>query len=197
MVLLAVPDKLSVMTYLHQLHAYFTGQTLEVQHLGHTPNESMYMHAEHDEKVDNAITEEMYGTTESRSRSSRSSSQEHQDGEDLKENAQDNKPKPMERRRKSKSKTPELEKADGVRKSSPATPDSGSLDVMMRKQSPSKSPSPSKDKPVLMTRKQLRNPFDSDDDADGQADAYPDIVKSELSPTKGGKNNEDGGEVSR
>lgn len=34
MVLLAVPDKLSVMTYLHQLRAYFTGQTLEVQQIG-------------------------------------------------------------------------------------------------------------------------------------------------------------------
>jgi len=34
MVLLAVPDKLSVMTYLYQLRAYFTGQTLEVQQIG-------------------------------------------------------------------------------------------------------------------------------------------------------------------
>lgn len=32
--LLAVPDKLAVMTYLHQLRAYFTGNELEIERLG-------------------------------------------------------------------------------------------------------------------------------------------------------------------
>lgn len=31
---LAVPDKLAVMTYLHQLRAYFTGNELEIERLG-------------------------------------------------------------------------------------------------------------------------------------------------------------------
>lgn len=43
MVLLAVPDKLSVMTYLHQLRAFFTGQTLEVQQIGGLNNLSSLM----------------------------------------------------------------------------------------------------------------------------------------------------------
>lgn len=34
MSLLAVPDKLAVMTYLFQLHAHFTGRQLEVDHIG-------------------------------------------------------------------------------------------------------------------------------------------------------------------
>jgi len=32
--LLAVPDKLAVMTYLHQLRAHFTGQHLEIEQIG-------------------------------------------------------------------------------------------------------------------------------------------------------------------
>lgn len=34
MSLLAVPDKLAVMTYLYQLHAQFTGRQLEVDRIG-------------------------------------------------------------------------------------------------------------------------------------------------------------------
>lgn len=34
MSLLAVPDKLAVMTYLYQLHAHFTGRQLEVDRIG-------------------------------------------------------------------------------------------------------------------------------------------------------------------
>lgn len=37
-----VPDKLSVMTYLYQLRAYFTGQALRVRQLGASTSESVY-----------------------------------------------------------------------------------------------------------------------------------------------------------
>ncbi|BET01506.1 Protein of unknown function (DUF3585) [Nesidiocoris tenuis] len=40
---LAVPDKLAVMTYLYQLRAHFTGHELEVQQIGKTADESSYM----------------------------------------------------------------------------------------------------------------------------------------------------------
>ncbi|KAL7018062.1 hypothetical protein ACKWTF_010614 [Chironomus riparius] len=43
MSLLAVPDKLAVMTYLYQLHAHFTGRQLEVDHIGPTSDESKYV----------------------------------------------------------------------------------------------------------------------------------------------------------
>lgn len=61
MVLTSVPDKLSVMTYLYQLRSYFTGQTLEVQQIGSTAQESTYMVGEVDLEHDARISKEMYG----------------------------------------------------------------------------------------------------------------------------------------
>ncbi|XP_072182424.1 EH domain-binding protein 1-like isoform X2 [Diadema setosum] len=43
MVLLAVPDKLAVMTYLFQLRAHFTGQEMEVKRIGRTTKKSTYI----------------------------------------------------------------------------------------------------------------------------------------------------------
>lgn len=43
MSLLAVPDKLAVMTYLYQLHSHFTGRQLEVDRIGPTTDESSYV----------------------------------------------------------------------------------------------------------------------------------------------------------
>ncbi|KAL5008749.1 hypothetical protein ScPMuIL_014330 [Solemya velum] len=61
MVLLAVPDKLSVMTYLHQLRSYFTGQVLEVQQIGTKTSESTYTLGELDEEAESLISNEMLG----------------------------------------------------------------------------------------------------------------------------------------
>ncbi|KAK3093307.1 hypothetical protein FSP39_013923 [Pinctada imbricata] len=61
MVLLAVPDKLAVMTYLHQLRAYFTHQTLEIQQIGVSTVESTYTIGEMDALEQREITREMYG----------------------------------------------------------------------------------------------------------------------------------------
>lgn len=41
--LLAVPDKLAVMTYLHQLRAHFTGHQLHIEQIGKTSDESSYV----------------------------------------------------------------------------------------------------------------------------------------------------------
>lgn len=41
--LLAVPDKLAVMTYLHQLRAHFTGHQLHIEQYGQTSDESSYV----------------------------------------------------------------------------------------------------------------------------------------------------------
>ncbi|XP_063698347.1 EH domain-binding protein 1 [Culicoides brevitarsis] len=40
---LAVPDKLAVMTYLHQLRAYFTGNELEIERLGTKSDDTSYV----------------------------------------------------------------------------------------------------------------------------------------------------------
>jgi hypothetical protein len=41
--LLAVPDKLAVITYLHQMRAHFTGNQLEIQRIGDTTDDSSYV----------------------------------------------------------------------------------------------------------------------------------------------------------
>ncbi|KAH8384637.1 hypothetical protein KR093_003775 [Drosophila rubida] len=41
--LLTVPDKLAVMTYLHQLRAHFTGKQLQIEQIGQTSDESSYV----------------------------------------------------------------------------------------------------------------------------------------------------------
>ena len=61
MVLLAVPDRLSVMTYLYQLRSHFTGQTLEVQQLGERATESTYAVGAFDTDQNARISREMYG----------------------------------------------------------------------------------------------------------------------------------------
>jgi hypothetical protein len=68
MVLLDVPDKLSVMTYLYQLRAHFTGQMMQLQQIGDTAKDSMYTIGEQDsdneddepETDDNSDLENMY-----------------------------------------------------------------------------------------------------------------------------------------
>ncbi|KAH8421062.1 hypothetical protein KR222_007738 [Zaprionus bogoriensis] len=41
--MLTVPDKLAVMTYLHQLRAHFTGKQLQIEQIGQTSDESSYV----------------------------------------------------------------------------------------------------------------------------------------------------------
>lgn len=180
------------MTYLHQLRAYFTGQTLEIQQIGINTRESTYTISEKDQAMEMQISREMYGN-----------------GMDSSKPMKENVPKTeTETHRKSKS-----------RETTPVTPDSLSFstnslsnisDKTSDSPSPSQSPikqspvreivktlpnnsevnkssnieknnlcdikrevSPTKDKPsvsgeksktALMTRNQLVNPFDSDDD---------------------------------
>lgn len=54
MSLLAVPDKLAVMTYLYQLRAHFTGHQLQIEQLGNTTDESSYVIGNY--KTDNLAT---------------------------------------------------------------------------------------------------------------------------------------------
>lgn len=59
--MLAVPDKLAVMTYLYQLRAYFTGHELEVQQIGKTSDESSYMIGRFSTDMDTDVTEQLFG----------------------------------------------------------------------------------------------------------------------------------------
>lgn len=56
-----VPDKLAVMTYLHQLRAHFTGHQLEVQQIGKTVEESNYVIGKFNTDNDTDITKQVFG----------------------------------------------------------------------------------------------------------------------------------------
>ncbi|XP_050312320.1 EH domain-binding protein 1-like isoform X1 [Anthonomus grandis grandis] len=59
--MLAVPDKLAVMTYLHQLRAHFTGQQMAVQQIGRTADESNYVIGQFNTDKDTDITKQVFG----------------------------------------------------------------------------------------------------------------------------------------
>lgn len=59
--MLAVPDKLAVMTYLHQLRAHFTGNQLEVQQIGKTTDESNYIIGNFHTDKDTDVTMQLFG----------------------------------------------------------------------------------------------------------------------------------------
>ncbi|XP_050404676.2 EH domain-binding protein 1 isoform X2 [Patella vulgata] len=199
MVLLAVPDKLIVMTYLHQLRAYFTGQTLEVQQLGASTSESTYTLGDHDHQSDERISEEMYGSTaDDKSLKSPTSprslkiktpvvtsKQSHTNNECLGLSPNDTftdsdscetSPEPRYKKRADK----HIHTSGNVKT------------VIERKKkkapSPPKSDPDSPDKSVLMTRNQLMNPFDSDDDEINnditESTASPEPVKPQIKPRK-------------
>ncbi|XP_065161389.1 EH domain-binding protein 1 isoform X1 [Atheta coriaria] len=59
--MLAVPDKLAVMTYLYQLRAYFTGHELELQQIGKTFEESNYVIGRFTTDKDTDVTKQLFG----------------------------------------------------------------------------------------------------------------------------------------
>ncbi|KAK2189021.1 hypothetical protein NP493_110g03019 [Ridgeia piscesae] len=149
MVLLAVPDKLSVMTYLYQLRAYFTGQTLEVQQIGSNARESTYTVGE----VTHSPKKERSHKSPSKERSRRSPSKEKRD-------------RSPGRRKKHRSKSGKKHRdtSDGSSKEvTPVSPESG-IEVSTSVASSVATPvSPVKDVSVSVAHKQWHNPFDSDD----------------------------------
>ncbi|XP_033648016.1 EH domain-binding protein 1-like isoform X1 [Asterias rubens] len=58
MKLLAVPDKLAVMTYLFQIRAHFTGQQMELQRIGDTAKKSTYVVGK--SSTDTALSEDVF-----------------------------------------------------------------------------------------------------------------------------------------
>lgn len=57
MSLLAVPDKLAVMTYLYQLRSHFTGHQLQIEQIGNTSDESSYIIGNY--KSDNSASQNL------------------------------------------------------------------------------------------------------------------------------------------
>ena len=197
MVLLAVPDKLSVMTYLYQLRAYFTGQVLEVQQIGARAQDTTYTVGEHDTDQDARISNEMYGKEVKDAL--RVAGRVSKENKDSPEGTGEGKVRTLTGKEKRRSLARKRDSAspDSDRALSPdAQPGSDvisknrhspSLAQRSNRTSPARdgsSPreSPAKDVP-LMTRKQLMNPFDSDDEEEQVAPYSP--TDGSTSPSGG------------
>lgn len=193
MVLLKVPDKLSVMTYLHQLRAYFTGQTLEIQQIGMNARESTYTLSEKDRDMDTQISREMYGddVMDSKVKPMKENVLKNQTETQRKSKSRETTPVTPDSLSFTSSESPSIMSDDISDNSSPAREvvtlaNGGVSKVADRDKSNScdknREKSPTKEKPdsteksksSLMTRNQLVNPFDSDED-----DASPVLGKVE------------------
>ena len=155
------------MTYLYQLRSYFTGQTLEIQQIGTNARESMYTVGEFDTDQNARISSEMYGREIKNARISKSPSKENRTvtspTKTVKSPQNDLPRRPVPPSGLALS----AGGGGGSDRQSPAKSLSDSA-----RSSPARSDTPGQDSSdsgqALMTRKQLMNPFDSDDD-DGTA----------------------------
>ena len=216
MVMLAVPDKLCVMTYLHQLRSYFTGQALEVVQIGTRSSESTYTLGERDVADEQRVSEEMYGHKKGKAPSPPVKVRVKVDGVILppKENVPTEGAKVVgsSERESSPVVDEEIRSATALATSTPLKPTSSpetattpekaepavsarerqtvgeegrSVPVMKaaeaassnkKRKAPKPPPQPAAEageKPVLMTRKQLMNPFDSDEEEEAEGADEP------------------------
>ncbi|XP_045528787.1 EH domain-binding protein 1 isoform X3 [Pieris brassicae] len=177
-----VPDKLAVMTYLFQLRAYFTGNELQVEQLGNDETESSYLVGRHD--TDDSLPPELF----SREVSTRRSRNVMDRPPVLKQDSQES--------RQSLDLSPDK---------SPAIKDmkdifQQSKNILGKMLSPAKDlrekptakwfNEPIKTEPLprpekLMTRKELTDPFGSDDEEEAPPanDINNSIVQSEQKPS--------------
>lgn len=152
--LLAVPDKLAVMTYLHQLRAHFTGHQLKIEQIGQTSDESSYVIGDY--KSDN-LAEKLLNMKDLKLQLQSQNSVE-EEGEKVAENG-------------NKSPTSKKDMKNFLL--------SGSKSLIGKVLSPTREKSPPQsmnngnytqtdpEKPILMTRRELTDPFGSDEEEDG------------------------------
>lgn len=197
---LAVPDKLAVMTYLYQLRAHFTGHELEVQQIGKTTDESSYMIGRFNTDTDTDVTVQLFGqeimnlhkreAVERRhnkgSVGNRRSGSADSDGMAESEGSKSSVPTPKVTRqntgltlRLSLPLVSSSDSGDNSDRSPTSVKDvkdkilASSKSILGKVLSPtkekfardkSKSPVTTTQRPVLMTRRQLTDPFGSDDE---------------------------------
>lgn len=150
-----VPDKLAVMTYLHQLRSHFTGHQLEVQQIGRTTDESNYVIGKFNTDKDTDITKQVFG----------------QEIINL-------------RKSKHGRKSTEREMNLANQADSGVKGDASKLKLALKittEPLPVTSPVKETQKPVLMTRREFVDPFGSDDEEDGPAAVKMEKVNGQLS----------------
>ncbi|XP_067006854.2 EH domain-binding protein 1 [Anabrus simplex] len=208
---LAVPDKLSVMTYLYQLRAHFTGHELEVQQIGKTTDESSYMIGRFNTDTETDVTVQLFGqeimnlrkreAAERRQKGStgnRRSTSVESDGTVESEGSKSNALSPRVQRQTSalRLRLPLVSSDTGENfdRSPTSVKDvkdkilASSKSILGKVLSPtkekitrekSKSPVTTTPRPVLMTRRQLTDPFGSDD----EDDLSPGLIEEKKAPT--------------
>ncbi|XP_018572519.1 EH domain-binding protein 1 isoform X2 [Anoplophora glabripennis] len=180
--MLAVPDKLAVMTYLHQLRAHFTGHQLEVQQIGKTSEESNYIIGKFNTDKDTDITKQVFGQEIINLRKAKQSRKQ----ESIKEKEMNsvnketdhkgdasklrlqlkntNEPEPV----KEKSPTMVKDVKDIILSSSKTIMSkvisSPGRDKQQQQQKKQEEKKAEVKKPILMTRRELTDPFGSDDE---------------------------------
>ncbi|KAK2169624.1 hypothetical protein LSH36_8g04006 [Paralvinella palmiformis] len=168
MVLLAVPDKLSVMTYLYQLRSHFTGMNLEIQQIGISAQESTYTVGEFDTDQNSRISKEMYGKEVREAKPLSSPVRNSLDNDVSERDTNCNRVQGVA--------SPTWSSiGENILLQAPAHVDKQySTPKMTPVSSGGPSPKRHKDDKPLMTRKQLLNPFDSDEeDLDGGGSPNP------------------------
>ncbi|XP_017772923.1 PREDICTED: EH domain-binding protein 1 isoform X2 [Nicrophorus vespilloides] len=142
--MLAVPDKLAVMTYLYQLRAHFTGHELEVQQIGKTADESNYVIGRFNTDKDTDVTMQLFG----------------QEIINLRKAKQMNKSLDSESEQVSSAVDQKANLWLQLKVHTPSEPPETKDKKVVAVASPIKNPQ----KPLLMTRRELTDPFGSDDE---------------------------------
>lgn len=162
---LAVPDKLAVMTYLYQLRAHFTGHELEVQQIGKTTDESSYMIGRFNTDTDTDVTVQLFGQEIINMRTKTIKGGSEPDKEKSRNSWSSKDPQ------EPTSKTP-ASVTDKIFNSSKSILGKvlSPTKEKFRERDKSKSPvnGANLQRPVLMTRRQFSDPFGSDDEDDSQ-----------------------------
>ncbi|XP_014292268.1 EH domain-binding protein 1 isoform X2 [Halyomorpha halys] len=162
---LAVPDKLAVMTYLYQLRAHFTGHELEVQQIGKTTDESSYMIGRFNTDTDTDVTVQLFGQEIINMRTKTIKGGSETDKEKTRNSWSSKDPQ------EPSNKTP-ASVTDKIFNSSKSILGKvlSPTKEKFRERDKSKSPvnGANIQRPVLMTRRQFSDPFGSDDEDESQ-----------------------------
>ncbi|GLV42585.1 Eps15 homology domain containing protein-binding protein 1 [Carabus blaptoides fortunei] len=180
--MLAVPDKLAVMTYLYQLRAFFTGHELEVQQIGKTSDESSYMIGRFNTDSDTDVTAQLFGQEIMNLRKSKQNPISRPVSITDKEQVTDSKPSALKLRlpltiNTDIAETKDFNQSTNNKVSPTSVKDVKEIILASSKNILGKVLSPSKDKltqnqnankaekkQILMTRRELTDPFGSDDE---------------------------------
>ncbi|XP_058805980.1 EH domain-binding protein 1 isoform X3 [Phymastichus coffea] len=193
--ILTVPDKLAVMTYLYQLRAHFTGHELEVHQIGKTTDESSYMIGRFNTDNESDVSVQLFGQeiinlrkkeiTDHRNNKN-DANRRKEDMESLRNKlhlslSMDHQDEAFNKEKSPSSVKEVKDKILASSKSILGKVLSPTKDKFTKEHSitrdKSKSPTP-QPRPILMTRRQLTDPFGSDDE-----DENTQVVEDQCSET--------------